>query len=979
MRFFLTVLIFCIPVILFAQRDAPISGTVVSGIVKDSANDYGLQAVTITIYKKADSTLLDYQLTNEQGEFNFQTIPAGTPVIVNFSFTGYNPYSKDILIDSSGKKYDFKSVLLSRRYGELDEVVVQAVLPIRMNGDTLEINPAAFKLDSNAVVEDMLRKVPGVTMWGDGSITVNGKSVNKVFVDGKPFFGGDPAIATQNLPKNAIEKIQVYQEIDYTVDNVDQNPNDSLLTMNIKLREDKKMGFFGKAGAGIGTDSRYEADLTAQGYNKKTRLGLMAVTNNINKSADMQSIIQQSTYRNFNPSNRYVANFGGNGINKIMLGGLTFQHNFLEQTNNRLNNQLNAGYNIRNNANDGYSETNSRESGTGEVFLNQSNRTSHSENLSHSVNTGYNKRDRNKDFSVNASFNTGVTNSFSTGYSQKEREGFGLISSNRDTSSSRNTNQGFNLSTGYRNNDDDERNLKSFNVNYSLAYNNNNSERNTISDFENLERPQEGGYRNNLSNSTNSNFSNSLGFGYNALKRLLFGNHNFWDINISFNNDLSYSRSAFDNNTNYYDTLTNQFIPDDYLTYNNELTRIEDRPSLRFSRNFRKNLSDRFFRYLNVSASIAGQFLSEQNRSDIDYRNLDRSFSFFLPGFNVNYNYQRFRRYTISANLSQNNSAGIPGIDQLYPIRDTAANRYNFNRGNPNLEPFYNNNVSFNFNYEKQNNRDKSELNFRVFFNAGRVRNGITDSVIMQPGGRRDIYIINIATGRKNLNTGFNASTSYKLKNDMLQFNLSGNYSHSNSPGYIDNTFSIAKNNNVNGNLRVFYSIGDLLTFQVAQGLNLTNNIPTGKNMTAFKNTAYNTDAGINIKYPKDFTISNTLSYVNNKSAQKSSMLWNAFLVYRFLKSKSAELKFSAMDILRQNQNISVYNPRDNVLGTTVTTGLQQFYMVTFSYYPRRFGSASVRGGRDRGGRDSGDRPGNFERRGAEGGGYRGGGMPRRN
>src|SRR5690606_38744277 len=110
-------------------------------------------------------------------------------------------------LDSLNRNFDFKNIFLAKSQGIMDEVVVKAVMPITMNGDTLEINPAAFKLDSNAVVEDMLRRVPGVTMWGDGTITVNGQKVNNVYVDGKPFFGSDPAVATQNLPKNAIEKI----------------------------------------------------------------------------------------------------------------------------------------------------------------------------------------------------------------------------------------------------------------------------------------------------------------------------------------------------------------------------------------------------------------------------------------------------------------------------------------------------------------------------------------------------------------------------------------------------------------------------------------------------------------------------------------------------------------------------------------------------------------------------------------------------
>ena len=110
MRFLLAAFIICVPAILFAQqREAGKAGSV-TGVVKESVNNFGLQSVTITIYKKADSTLLDYQLTNEQGEFNFETVPLATQVIVNFSFTGYRPYSKDISLDSARKKYDFKSV-----------------------------------------------------------------------------------------------------------------------------------------------------------------------------------------------------------------------------------------------------------------------------------------------------------------------------------------------------------------------------------------------------------------------------------------------------------------------------------------------------------------------------------------------------------------------------------------------------------------------------------------------------------------------------------------------------------------------------------------------------------------------------------------------------------------------------------------------------------------------------------------------------
>ncbi|ODT35325.1 MAG: hypothetical protein ABS67_02220 [Niabella sp. SCN 42-15] len=977
MRFIFTLLIFCFSFNSFGQaKDSTKIGSVL-GIVKDSANEYGLQSVTITIYQKSDSTLLDYQLTNPQGEFNIQTIPVLTPVIVNFSFTGYMPFSKTLQLDSTNRKYDFKTIMLARSYGSLDEVVVQAVLPIRMNGDTLEINPTAFKLDSNAVVEDMLRRVPGVTMWGDGTITVNGKTVNKVFVDGKPFFGGDPAIATQNLPKNAIEKIQVYQEQDYTKDNIDQNPTDSLLTMNIKLREDKKFGLFGKVGAGIGTDHRYEADGTMQAYNRKNRFSLAAASNNINKSVDMQSIVRQGSYRDFNPSNRYVANFGGSGVNRIGFIGANYMHNFSQENNSRLNNQLNAGYNFRSNINDVSSQTSSQSNFDNRALSSESERESHSENRVHSVNTSYNKRDRSKDFNISSNYSNTSGNSSSSSSSSTEEAGVGLVNTNQQTSTNENSGQNISFNTSYRNNDDDERNLKSFNINYNANYSENNSTRNTLTQFTSYAKPSDSRYFNRNYDNESSNFNNSLGFGYNALKRLLFGSHNLWDVNIIFDNNLSVSKNNFSTAASDYDTLSNVYLSNDSLTYYNDVTRIEDRPSLRFSKNFRKNLSDRYFRYLNISAVLQGHILSEKNRSDIDDRNLDRTYSFFLPGLNISYNYNKFRKYNLSFNLSQNNSAGIPSIDQLRPIIDSSQS--SFNNGNPYLKPFYNNNLSFTFNYEKQSGRDKGEFNFRVFLNAGRTRNGITDSSYLDQSRRRITYLINLEEGRRNMNGGLSVNKAFKLKKDMLQFTYSWNYSNNRTPNYFLGDFYRSKNTSSNNNLRVFYSVGDIATFQVAQGLNLTNSLPRGENAKPLKNTTYITNAGVNLKYPKNFTLSNTFDYVNNKQAGQTSALWNAFLTYRFLKTKSAEVKLSAMDILRQNKNIDV-NTGLNSLSTTVTNGLQNFYMVTLSYYPRRFGRGSGSGNREMRTERSESRPANFQRRGADGGGFRGGSdRPRRN
>ncbi|MFV0604283.1 MAG: hypothetical protein ACK5NK_00455 [Niabella sp.] len=175
---------------------------------------------------------------------------------------------------------------------------------------------------------------------------MNGKPIPNVLVDGKPFMGqNDARIATQNLPKEAIDKIQVYSEVDRSLSQEQRKIQDSLLTMNIKLKENKKTGYFGKLGVGYGTRDRFETDLSFQMYNKTTSFGVGGGYNNINKNiGNLKEMFQNNTYRNYNPNLRYVGNFNNDGINKNHSIGGVFTHNFIETTNSRQNNRITVNY-----------------------------------------------------------------------------------------------------------------------------------------------------------------------------------------------------------------------------------------------------------------------------------------------------------------------------------------------------------------------------------------------------------------------------------------------------------------------------------------------------------------------------------------------------------------------------------------------------------------------------------------------------------
>ncbi|MCH5715395.1 outer membrane beta-barrel protein [Niabella hibiscisoli] len=783
-------------------------------------------------------------------------------------------------------------------------------------------------------------------------------------------------MATQNLPKNAIEKIQVYRETDYSKDNIDDNPADSMLTMNIRLREDKKFGYFGKAGAGIGTDDRYEFDGSGLAYNKKMRGGIAASLNNINKSASLREMFQQSTYRNYNPNNRYVANFGSNGINRILFLGGEFQYDFSQANNSRFNNQLRANYDFRSTQNLTTSSTDSRIIAPNNVYLQDAEQQSTSENNTHSAGLSYNKRDQDKDFSVNLNLSSANSERNSTGLTERFKESDGsLVSSSNNANNSVNSSNGLNFSTSFRNKDDDDRNLKSFGVNYNMSFNSSEGESKNITDFISNEPSTASRYYNRKNNNDASSFNTSLGMNYNALKRLLFGNFSLWNINMVLNNNVSFSNSASNTLVSDFDSLTAKYIINDSLTNNNRVTRIEDRPSLRLSKNFSRRLSDRFNRYINVAANVQGQFLTERNESNFDYRNIDRSFNFFTPSASVGYNYQRFNKYTVEANLNGSSNPSIPSIDQLRPIIDTSTNVYNINLGNPNLKPSVTNGLNFSFNYRREQPSRKADLSFELNGGASQVNRGIIDSSFVDSSSVRTVYLINM-DGRRNYNSGFIGRASFKLKNNkVLQFNYSLNYSNTTSPNFVNGLPNVATANNLTHNFGVFYTLGDIGNIQASQAINSNSSRQSSRSLQSQNTINYITQGNLNLSPIKDLTFSTTINYVTNNTTSQSSTLWNAFATYRFLKTKQAEVKLSAMDILKKNQNITTTSSLNNV-STTVSNSLQQFFMVTLSYYPRKFGGGGRRGGggRGEGGEGGGGERRNFERRGSGGGGFGGGG-----
>src|SRR5436305_10186645 len=143
----------------------------------------------------------------------------------------------------------------------LDAVqVVQEAAPVTLESDTVEYNAGSFKTKPNAVVEDLLKKLPGVQVDKDGKIKANGEEVKKVLVDGKQFFGNDPKTATKNLPADVVDKVQVFDKKSDQSQFTGFDDGNSEKTINLSLKPEKKNGAFGKIAAGAGNNERYQGN-----------------------------------------------------------------------------------------------------------------------------------------------------------------------------------------------------------------------------------------------------------------------------------------------------------------------------------------------------------------------------------------------------------------------------------------------------------------------------------------------------------------------------------------------------------------------------------------------------------------------------------------------------------------------------------------------------------------------------------------------
>src|SRR2546423_616039 len=194
-------------IVVAAQKPGSVKGRLV-----DTSAKQPLSEATVSVINAKDSSLVSYTLTNKQGIFEIEQLDAGDYKLF-VSFKGYQPFKKNFSISVDKKPVDLGEIKLEKEYKVLGEVVVTDDAPIKIKQDTVEFKADAFKTKPNATVEDLLKKVPGMQVDKDGTVKAQGEQIQKVYVDGKEFFGNDPKLATKNLTADMVESVQVFDDM----------------------------------------------------------------------------------------------------------------------------------------------------------------------------------------------------------------------------------------------------------------------------------------------------------------------------------------------------------------------------------------------------------------------------------------------------------------------------------------------------------------------------------------------------------------------------------------------------------------------------------------------------------------------------------------------------------------------------------------------------------------------------------------------
>ncbi len=897
-----------------AQKNA-----IVKGVVYDTLSKKGLAFSTVSLVNAKDSVLVNFTKADSLGRFQLKQVTKGK-YLLSTSYVGFLPVWKAITVNDE-TEIDLGNIALTD-VNTSNVTVTAKRPPVVINGDTLEFNSENFKTQPNAVVEDLLKKLPGVTVDADGTVRVNGQRVSRVFVNGKDFFNGDPKMATKNLDADAIDKVQVFDKKSDRAEFTGIDDGNSQKAINLKLKKDRNNAVFGKVAAGAGDDKRFDAQSNINKFKGEEQMSFLGMGNNTNRqgfsigdvlnftgelSRGMRTGGGGVTIRTGGSDDNNglpVTGLGQNqqGIAQTFAGGLNYNNNWKKKTDFNASGML-SDINLQTDR-----STNRQFLFPGNnynyVSESNSNRIIRQQRVNMAID---HKIDSFSSLRITPVLSFQQQNSKS--YSSYASETVGKVLMNEGYNNSTARSNGYNFTNDILFRKKFRKKGRTISATMNLSMNNSNQDGtlNTKNTFYNAGLPP----KDSLINQVNSNNALTRGIGGNIAYTEPVGKRSLIEITGFYNSSVGESdRKTYDFNTNsgkhdmLNNNLSNHFKSDYSYTGS--------------SVNFRSNQKK-----FNYSVGTSLQFAQLKSINQTTATTIQQQFTDLLPSANIQYRFNTFRNLSVNYNTSTQQ----PSTAQLQPFQNIA-DPLNIVEGNPDLLRSYQHSLSVNYFASDPATRK----NFFGFLSFAVTQNAIVyaDSIFVT--GVRKSKPINV-NGNKfvfgNLNYGF------PIKKLKTRIDLSLGINYGRNISLVNGQQNDIDNLAINPGISISYAKDNVIDIHATVGLRINQ---TQYSLQPQLNTNFLTQQyGVEMTnyLPIGLVMNNNFNYsINTGRADGfniSMPLWNASLAKSFLKNKRAELKLSVQDLLNRNTGLN-RTANQNFIEDSRFNVLRRYFLATFTF-----------------------------------------------
>lgn len=902
----------------------------VSGIIQDSLGKNGLSGATIEL---KNSSFSKRMISGRSGMFAFTNIPAGS-YMLSISFVGYDNFTKAINLKNGD--IDLGKLALQKGAKNLEEVVVKASAPpAQQKGDTLQFNASQFKVNPDANVEDLVKKMPGIVVE-NGTLKAQGETVRKLTLDGKEYFGDDATAALKNLPAEIVDKIQVFDRLSDQAQLTGFDDGNGYKAINITTREDKRNGQFGRIYAGYGTQERYQAGGSVNFFDKNRRISVVGLFNNINQQnfsgSDILGLTGGGSGRGGgagrgggqgSTDNFQIA--GRNGISTTNALGI----NYSDQWSKKFTVSGSYFFNATNNENIGSSNREQFITADSSTFYGEQS-VARNKSTSHRINMRMEyKIDSNNTLLIIPSAN------FQSNNNASAISGLQSFSNNTPISGTNNISKtngnGYNLSNTFLFRHAFSKRGRSLSAGITTGFNNRDAVQEvtaistfykaSVAEYDSLLQQQ-------VSETKGYNLSANVSYTEPLGKK----------SQLQFSYNPSFTHSNADQRTFAFDPSANKFALLDTSLSNvfvNEVTTQRGGISYRFGD-----------RDKNLSFGIDAQSATLDNSQTFPQAGtLKKSFTNLLP--NAMYRVKLSEKSNLR--LFYRSSTNNPSVNQLQNVINNNNTLY-LTTGNPDLSQSVSN--RFGGRYTYTNSRKGTSLLVNLFGNQ--ADNYITNATYTAFADSVLTPTVTLFRGSQlskpiNLNGywSMNSLVTWTFPVKAIKSNLSvnGGAAWIRTPALINNVFNRSNSMTYSGGFVLASNISQYIDFNInysASYNTVTNSFQENLNNNYF---AQNAGIGLNLLTKNGWLLNNDL---NNQlyrgltaSFNQNYWLWNLALGKKFGKEQKSELRLSVFDLLKQNRSIS-RTITANYIEDQQTQVLTQYFMLTFYYKIKNFGKAPV-------------------------------------